>query len=291
MANDKLISRAILVSLRMSACSFRKYDKKITEETNSAHGAASDAGRYNKMLLPGDSGTFKALSAHIASMRVLHYDQTLPWSDDGWRLLPVANYQQYTDKLRAAKHAYDTLLNDFLADYPALKAAAKIKLNGMYREDDYPVDVDSRYSFAIEYAPVPDRGDFRVQLPQDEIDVIASKTESRVKNAFDAAMYGENGAVNRLYRVVANIHERLAQPDAIFRDSLISNAVELCDILTRLNVTGDPKLEELRKQTAALASVQPDTLRTDTVTRIQVANQAQGILDAMTSVYGKGVAK
>ena len=286
MANETLISRAMLASLRISSWSARKYDKAVTRETNAAHGADADAGRYNKMLLPGDASSYKALTSHIAATRVLHYEQTLAWSDDGWRLLPVANYQKYTDKLRAAKHTYDSLLGDFLADYPALQQAARIKLNGMYRDDDYPSNVAAKYGFAIEYSPVPSGGDFRVALSQSEIDIIATRTESRVKNAFEDA---HKDAVKRLYDCVSRIHERLAQPNAIFRDSLISNATELCDILTRLNISDDVNLETLRKQTNALAAVSPDTLRNDAVTRIQVANDAQSILSSMMNVYGKAV--
>lgn len=288
MANDTLISRAMLASLRISSWSARKYDKKVTKETNEAHGADQDAGRYNKMLLPGDASSYKALTSHVAATRVLHYEQTLAWSDDGWRLLPVANYQKYTDKLRAAKHTYDALLGDFLADYPALQQAAKIKLNGMYRDEDYPTDVAGKYGFSIEYNPVPSGGDFRVELSQAEIDIIATRANDRVKSAFEDA---HKDAVKRLYECVARIHERLAQPEAIFRDSLISNASDLCDVLSRLNIAGDVNLETLRKQTDSLATVAPDTLRNDAVTRIQTANAAQGILDSMVAVYGKGVAQ
>jgi hypothetical protein len=286
MSNENLISRAMLASLRISSWSARKYDKRVTAETNAHHGADADAGRYNKMLLPGDASSYKALTSHIAATRVLHYEQTLAWSDDGWRLLPIANYQKYTDKLRAAKHTYDTLLADFLADYPSLQQAARIKLNGMYRDDDYPPNVAAKYGFGIEYSPVPSGGDFRVALSQAEIDIIATRTESRVKSAFEDA---QADAVKRLYDCVARIHERLAKPEGIFRDSLIGNARELCDVLSRLNVAGDVTLETLRKQTDSLATVSPDTLRNDPVARIQTANDAQSILDQMLNVYGTGV--
>lgn len=285
---ENLISRAMLASLRISSWSARKYDKKVTAETNAHHGADADAGRYNKMLLPGDASSYKALTSHIAATRVLHYAETLPWNDSGQRLLPMANYQHYTDKLRAAKHTYDALLGEFLADYPALQQAARIKLNGMYRDDDYPSDVASKFGFGVEYDPVPSGGDFRVTLSQTEIDIIASAANNRASQRFEEA---QRDAVKRLFDCVARIHERLAQPDAIFRDSLISNAAELTDVLTRLNIADDANLERLRRATAALATVSPDTLRNDAVTRIQTANDAQSILDSMMSVYGKGVSQ
>ena len=107
---ENLISRAMLASLRISSWSARKYDKKVTEDTNAAHGADKDAGRYNKMLLPGDASSYKALTSHLAAVRQLHYAETLPWDDSGRRLLPMANYQHYTDVMRNARHTADALL-------------------------------------------------------------------------------------------------------------------------------------------------------------------------------------
>jgi hypothetical protein len=160
----------------------------------------------------------------------------------------------------------------------------------MYRADDFPSvsDISSKFGFSVTYDPVPSGGDFRVELSQAEIDILATNCENRMKTAFEEA---HRDAVKRLFDCVSRIHERLAQPEAIFRDSLISNASELCDILTRLNISGDVNLETLRAATATLATVQPDTLRNDAVTRIQVANDAQGILDSILNVYGKGIAQ
>lgn len=285
---NPLLSRAVLASLNISAWSARKHDKAVTRETNAAHNASADAGRYNKQLLPTDAHTFKALTSHIAAVRVIHYRETLAWTDDGKRLLPILNYTNYTDLMRKAKHEYDSLLSDFLADYPTLAANAPQRLNGMYRADDFPSvsQIESKFGFSVGYDPVPSGGDFRVALSQEEIDILASRTEERMRDAFkDANM----DAVKRLYTRVSAIHETLAQPEAIFRDSLINNARELCDILTRLNVSDDVNLESLRKQTEALATVQPETLRNDPVTRSQTAQDAQSILSTMMTVYGNGV--
>jgi hypothetical protein len=284
-AND-LHTRAMLVSLRISAWSARKYDRKVSQETASAHNTTLDAGRYNKHLLPGDAPAYKALVSHVANLRVEHYAQTLAWSDDGWRLLPVKNYQAYTDMLRKGFHTADSLLSDFRADYPTMKETARTILNGMFQETDYPSDIESKYSWSVEYAPVPAGTDFRVTLSAEEIETIAARTEQRVKQAFDAA---QSDAVKRLYECVSRIHERLAQPEAIFRDSLIGNARELCDVLTRLNLADDQTLETLRRQTELLAASEPSTLRENPDVRVSVANEAQSILDAMTATYGKSV--
>jgi len=286
MNSNDLHTRAMLVSLRISAWSARKYDRKVSQDTATAHGTTLDAGRYNKHLLPGEAPAYKALVSHVADLRVKHYAQTLPWSDDGWRMLPVKNYSAYTDMVRAGFHTADTLLSEFVSDYPSMKATAQRILNGMYSDSDYPSNIGDRYSWGVEYGPVPTGTDFRVTLPQSEIDAIAARTEQRVKDAFSDAMTGKDGAVTRLYDVLSKIQSKLAEPDGIFRDTLIGNARELCDILTRLNVTDDKRLEEFRRQTEILAMSEPQTLRDNPDVRIDTAQQAQSILDAMSATYG-----
>jgi hypothetical protein len=213
-------------------------------------------------------------------------------------MLPVANFTNYTNLFREARHTYDTLLATFIAEFPALKDQAireateeAVRTGNPRRlltDADFPRDVQNEYAFGIQYKPVPSGGDWRVELSQAEIEVLAANTEASAKRAFEDA---HRDAVKRLYDVVYKMHEKLAQPEAIFRDTLIGNARELCDVLTRLNISNDPQLETLRRATDALATVQPDTLRNDAVTRIQTANDAQSILDSMISVYGRGVSQ
>jgi hypothetical protein len=94
-----LSSRAMLCALSISMWSARKQDAEASEEIAQRHGAQSDAGRYHKVLLPK-----KALAEirKIASeARQLHYFMTLPWDDNGYRVLPAAAYMEHTEKMRA----------------------------------------------------------------------------------------------------------------------------------------------------------------------------------------------
>lgn len=188
--------------------------------------------------------------------------------------------------VRAGMHTADNLLAEFVRDYPSMRLEAQRILNGMYSDTDYPSDIASKYSWGVEYNPVPSGTDFRVTIAQDEIRAIAARTEERVKQAFSEA---QQDAVRRLAECVSKIHERLAQPDAIFRDSLIGNARELCNILTRLNLADDSNLESLRRETELLAMAEQQTLRDNPDVRVETANRAQSILDAMTATYGASV--
>jgi len=65
----------------------------------------------------------------------------------------------------------------------------------------------------------------------------------------------------------------------IFRDSLITNAVELCELLTKLNVTNDSKLEQARKQLeVAMVGVTPKELREDDDLRADTKAKVDQIL-------------
>jgi hypothetical protein len=273
---------AILASLTISMWTARKYDRKVTAEINTKHGASDDAGRYNKHLLPGDAVSYQALVKHLTALRVKHYEQTLAWSDDGTRLLPIANHGKYRDMIDEAKIQTEALLDAFIADYPSLREAARVRLNGMYKEEDYPLigQIRSKFQMVVDYSPVP-TADFRCQLPAATLRKMEEDMNSRRDRAVQNAM---GDAWNRLYTCVEHLHERLATPGAIFRDSLVVNVDECCDVLARLNVVNDPMLEQMRKTAKdKLAKYTPDSLRGDERLRERVAQSAG---DLMSQIRG-----
>jgi hypothetical protein len=278
---SEIHERGMLVALKMSAWTARKYDRKISEQVASDHGAAPEAGRYNKTLLPADAPAYKALQQHISATRAEHYRQTLPWSDEGQRLLPVDNYETYQAKMDAAKSTFNTLLRDFVFDYPSLRESARSTLNGMYRAEDYPnvEDLAGKFAFSVEHSPLPHGNDFRLSLPAAERARLEENVNRRVHDGIDAAM---RDAWERLHQAVSHIQERLSTPGAIFRDSLIDNTRELCDVLRRLNLTNDPQLEEIRQQTEfELTRFSPDELRSDDRARMATATAAGQIAAAI----------
>ena len=286
MTTDSIHSCAVLVKLSISTWTARRFDKLITAEVNASHGASGDAGRYNKHLLTGE--TFKAISKIASDTRTAHYANTLAWTDEGWRLLPTANWQAYTDLTRNLRSRFDSALSDFVAEYPQLKELARTRLNGMYKEADYPAphQMRDKYSFSVDFSPVPSGGDFRLDLPQAQIEVLESQIEDRVTVATSEAM---KDVWDRLYTTVEAMKERLSKPDAIFRDSLVHNARELVELLKRLNVTGDASLEAMRISVRdSLTLYDPKTLREDTVARAETAQKATDILSAMSASFGTG---
>jgi len=277
-------SRALLVNLSISTWSARKFDRAISDEIAAQHNAARDAVRANKALIQGDS--YKALIRAAQAARTAHYFHSLAWSDEGWRLLPTANHTAYTDELRALQGQFQTALAEFVRDYPRLQEIARARLNGMYKAADYPhpAAISDRFRISTEFAPVPAAGDFRLdELTADELQRVEQSVTNRVEQATADAV---EDAWRRLHEVVSAMRERLAQPDAIFRDSLVSNARDVVEVLGRLNVTGDPSLEAMRATVAAdLTQYDPQELRDVPAIREQTAARADEILTAMQGAF------
>ena len=286
-------SRAMLVRVSVKSWEARRFDRKVTDEVNATHGAAKEAGRFNKHLLGGRKAAPQhaaALSAAGAVRQEL-YAQTLPWADEGWRLLPTANFDTFTDAMRKRRGAFDTAVSEFVDAYPSLVEGARILLNGMFREGDYPAahEVGARFSVEVEFSPVPAQGDLRVALPAETVADIERRTAERVERATQDAM---QDAWSRLRDVVAKLRAKLAEKrddgrPAIFRDSLIGNVRDVVDILARLNVTGDDGLEQVRAQVEAeFAGLSPESLRKSAPARDAAVNKADAILATMTELYG-----
>jgi hypothetical protein len=281
----KLSDKALLVQLSISQWTARKYDKKVTMDVASAHGADMSVGRYNKSLLPMNDylDHVHKKSTHI---RTKFYNNTLPWGMDGMQILPSANYLTFMTDFRKEANDWKQLVDNFMQAYPQLKLDAQRLLpNGLYKDDDYPTENELRRKFNIDLAvfPVPD-GDFRTTLAEDEIAGIRADIERRVTEASGAAM---NEVWKRLFDKVQHIAEKLADPSAIFRDSMIENAREICALLPRLNFADDPNLEALRQEVEGkLASHHPDALRCDPDLRRDTAAEAKAIMDKMATFMG-----
>ncbi len=236
-----LSARAMLVSLKLTAWTARKFDKKVTERVNSESHAAATAGRYNKYLLPA-AKQHHDIMLRVGDARLAHYHETLPWTDEGWRVLPTANWMSYTNRMRRQHEEWEVAVDHFVSVYPQLLDQAPDALGELFSRADYPTpeQVRPRFTWSLDFAPVPSAGDLRVELPADIVKGIADSVESRVRKAAVEAMAD---AWQRLYNVVHHMRERLSQPDAVFRNTLVENTRDVVDVLLRLNVGRDEKLE------------------------------------------------
>lgn len=275
-----LAEKAMLVGLNIHGWQARKYDRRISREVAESHAATENAGRFNKHLLPGDAVSYEAVHKKGRELRAFYYENTLPWSKDGQRILPTANYEAFSEGVRRFKREYLVLTEDFLREYPLLKEDARVLLNGMFNEMDYPSSETMRgkFSVEIETLPLPTAADFRVALGEAEVKRIQSEIERRLETEVANA---NKDLWNRLRTAVDNMVVRLGG-DGKFHNTLVSNLQDIVDLIPNLNFTGDANLEAIRTACEkALAGHDPQALRDDAVLRANVAAQAQEIANLM----------
>lgn len=280
-----LNTRAMLASLRISQWSATRTDKKVSREVAAQHAVAERrAGHYRKHAINPDAATFKAVVTAAGAMRTKHIDYTLPWASDGARILPAALFAKYTDDMRELRAAFNVAVSNFVRDFPALKDAARVELNGLYNENDYPSNMAAKFEAKTTIVPLPDADDFRVKLPDDAVATIRADLEEEVTRATETAM---REPYERLYAHISRMVERLSDPKHTFRDSLVGGLAELCELLPALNITGDTRLEVLRTRAQSLISgIDAQTLRDSPTVRESVAKRAQEIQDTMAAFMG-----
>ena len=284
MTTNNLGNKAMLVRLAIKQWSVRKYDRKVTKKIAKDYNTAADAGRYTKVLLAENA--IRKMSQVANEARSYHYERTLPWYDWGPRLLPAANYLEYTQKMQFFKTEYEKAVNDFIRSYPTYVVDAQQRLNGMFDPNDYPKPsvIHCYYGFKVSVDPLPDKEDFRVSLGETEVEAIKADIEARTLEAQQAGM---RELWTRLHDSVKNMVERLSDDKAICRDSLVGNLSDLVSLLPKMNITGDPDLEAMRKDVEKrLCGYRPDQLRTDKKSRRQAAQAAKSILDNMSGYMG-----
>lgn len=279
-----LNDRALLVQLNISQWTARKYDRKVSKEVAATHNTTLDAGRYNKSLLPMNDALdhVHRKSTHI---RTKYYENTTSSGLDGMQILPSGNYLAFMTEFRKERNEWDSLVASFITAYPQLKSNAQRILGGLYDEADYPTidQIESKFKMDIAVFPVPSSANLRIPVSNEELDKIKQEIENRVDTAAKTAM---NDLWQRLHDRVKHMAEKLADPKAIFRDSMVENARELCALLPRLNFTDDPHLEDMRQQVEQTLLKHPDALRNDPDLRRDTAAEAKKIMDAMSIFMG-----
>jgi hypothetical protein len=245
-----LSNQAILVELNIRVPSFRKLDKKVSKEVTTAKGADDGAGRFNKSLLAGVEQLEK-IQKWVASARVEFYTKTLPWSDSGQRLVDIRNFIAVKDWLNDMTTEFNKLSNDFVAMYPNLVSAQAFKMGTMFDRTEYPDvnDIARRFGFTFFFTPLPERGDFRVDVGHE----IATELEAEYERVYsERTTQAMEDLWTRLYKVTKHISDRFSDNDdgqkKVLRDSVLDNALELCSLLSVMNVTHNQDLDWARKE-------------------------------------------
>jgi len=242
-------SSAMLVELNISVWTAAKLDKNATRAVISDNQAGSGSGSFRKNLLAGTT-LRKDISDFAASARLYHNKVTLPWADRGGRMLPTSLFMEYKQQMNVRVAHFDTLTQRLIDNYDGLKNSAQAYMGDLYNEDDYPSveDVQRKFGFRLVFSPLAEAGDFRLDVPQQDLEEMKAQYESDFNDRLSDAM---RKPWDDLHTMLSAMSTKLADAEGDekkrWHDTFVTNATQMCGLLTSLNVTNDPKLEEARR--------------------------------------------
>lgn len=274
--------RAVKVALSISTWTAAKMDKRRSDDLTTMAGADPKAAQVRKNIMAGTK-LVKDVSDFASMCRLEHTKMTLPWDDQGWRILPSSLMPEYKARFTAHQTQFDRMVQEVLDRYPTLVQISRNYLGDLWNEDDYPnVDVVAeKYRWRNPIEPVPLSGHFYLDATTEDLQEMQDDLERENKRRLAEAT---RESWDRLYELLTGMSAKLSQANdeskkTRFHETFVDNPMELCELLKGLNVTNDPDLERARKQledTMRGASI--EVIKSSPYVRDELKRKVDGII-------------
>lgn len=301
-------SAAMLGSINISVWEARKQDRKTAEEVTQSKGARSKRAATVHKHLFSECPALEAIKSLRGEVRNWFNTVTLPWDDNGRRLITTAQYLSVMGQAAKYEQRFNDLVRVFVHTYSTEISKQAFEMGALFDRSEYPPEseVSAKFRFSFTVEPVPESGDFRVD--------IGLAAAADLRNQYDKAMQARvAGAMadawDRVKTQVEWVKERMTavlehDPDAVEQveerddtgavvsveikkkrrpklyDSMLEQGLELTALLRDLNVTNDPKLEAARQALeTALSRVDMDSLKESPELQRATRSAMQNILD------------
>lgn len=277
-----LSSSAMLVSLSISLWTARKLDRKVSNDVDISNSTMTKAGNYHKNLLAGDD-SLSSIQKLAGLIRTYHITQTSPWNDNGDRLLTTSQFFDYKQEMARLEKQYWDLVKDFVAGYGTRISAAAFQLGSLFDRGEYP-DVDqviSKFGFKVNYAPLPESGDWRVDINNEGLNGLKDSYDKLYESNLEK-ISADN--YDRLFKILTKLSFGLRTNEdgtkGKIYESVLDNAKELCSLLTHFNVKGDTQLEAMRIQLEDnITGIDVKDIKDSDYVRVTLKREVDNILD------------
>lgn len=270
-----LREKAITVRVRRSMYTPTKYDKAATAAAEAALGTAK-TGRYTKKLLRACK---ELRDCQHAFQDVYNYavQNTLPWMDEGVRVLPNDNYIEFAAEIGRLRNVAMQKVQALAMVWDTAVMADKGFLGGMWDPHDYPTksEMVNKWDIRIMFSPVATSEDFRIDMDESDKALLDQAIKDVEEQATDYLL-------KQILEPVAAMSAKLAVPigeeGAVFRDTLVGNLRDVCKRTKKLNINNDERVDEVVDEIEhALVSITPQTLRESDYVRATTAKRMDEI--------------
>jgi hypothetical protein len=225
--------------------------------------ALSEMVSASKKLINTKHPSYRAVGKAINKARQYWIGMTVPYPEDGMRLLRTSRVSEFENGLDQIRSELREALDDFETDFWRIKNQARIELGDLFCEEDYPNNVIDLFRINHEYSDVNPARHLMELHPE-----IYAREQARVRQRFEQAIeLAEAAFVEELNGLLEHCIERLTDADGSgkakkFNDSLVGNFREFAERFSKLDINSNNQLTGIVNQIKALTNgLNPDVLR------------------------------
>lgn len=252
--HEALSANYMLVDMQLRSWSGKRTDRGASDELLAAKGSTRDGGAFVKNLLASAGQELKAVHQMGNALRAFVYANTLPWSASdgakrGERVVATTQAMQFLTDLNSLKKEYDRSVMDLVTVWPTRVQEAQRNLGTLADPNDYPQasELPAMFSVSVDLKPIPDVSDFRrLNVPAELASALGQRHQMAAQIQVQHAMEDmRDRFVEELRRLESQLGKHARGEKTRLYDSLIGNLQGLVNMAKHMNLTGNPKLDEL----------------------------------------------
>ncbi len=277
-------SNKILVKLTIKGWSGKSIDADMTNQSLALFNGRTGDGSFTKVLVHEDY--MRDLKKASTRARAIHDHHSLPWLSKGIDIITSKSYHDYVMAMAEPIEAFKKAKEEFCNPdhYSRVVEAQKSRLKTAWNILDYPTPdrIGSLFDISVGFFPFPDAKDWRLDLAEEEAELIRKETELSIKEAiYDAS----KDAINRYLDALTRFADKMRDfgPGNRMHKTIITNLKDLADILPKLNISDDPRIDiaavEIKSK---LEGLNLDVLKEDKSARDRARDEALEIIKRLS---------
>lgn len=209
-----------------------------------------------KRLINTKNAHYTKVVAVLAKVKAEWTDRTLPYVEDGVRLMRNQDIQLFQDYVQNCQAELNDAVNELREHWKEVVDEAREELGQLFNPKDYEEDVGARYAIEVEYPSVEPPSYLRDISP----DIYREQSERVAARFNEAVLRAEEMFAEELHELVSTLADRLSPDEKgqrkVFRDTAINNVREFASKFRRLNISGNEQLESLVAEVEGILTTQ-----------------------------------
>lgn len=275
------LTQIMLLTVNISQFTNRKQSKKATKQVEAAN-QARRAGNFAKYLLPPEP--LNAINRKAVEIREYAKSRTLPWGDNGDRIIPIGQdgfyIERFMSRLGQLQREFEEQVEEFITDYPDHIEEARVNLGSLFNAREYPSVQELRGKFGVRISTqlLANPNDYRFNITSERI---IKKLRESAQMEMETR---HERAIRDMYDRVKDVIDRIKVAaksgkggrKRAFRNSLFDAIGEIVEVFPFLNYTGDAEIARMTEDMKDLIK-DPETLRNNSTEMAKYVARAKQI--------------